>query len=447
VTTPLADSPAAALGQEVAAARAEASPAWLAARRRIAWDAYETIPMPSSQRDEDWRRTDISALHPERFTPVDSVDSAVVDAMRAQRDQAAPTAAFIVDSPVTSAIEGADTLLAQGIIITTLEEAALVHPELVQRAFATVRVDESKFGALWNALWQGGVFVYVPRGVEALVPVWVAHPAAGIDRAVFPSTVVVLDEGSALTVIDAYASPTGSAALLSDAMVILSVARDARLDYDTVQQWGEGVWHIGLQRAVLDANAKLRFMGVTLGARLQKVWWEVMLDGIGSEADVLGICFGDGTQHFDHQSLQAHRGRETRSNLLLKVAVRDHARSVYGGMIEVAPTAVHTDAYVANRNLLLSQGAKADSIPRLEIQANDVKCGHGATAGHIDSDQRFYLMARGVPPEEASSLIVRGFMDDVLDRVPHRGFAELAGALLDAEIAGGTVAGVAAEAE
>jgi len=447
VTTPLTDSPAAALGQEVAAARAEASPAWLAARRRIAWDAYETIPMPSSQRDEDWRRTDISALHPERFTPVDSVDSAVVDAMRAQRDQAAPTAAFIVDSPVTSAIEGADTLLAQGIIITTLEEAALVHPELVQRAFATVRVDESKFGALWNALWQGGVFVYVPRGVEALVPVWVAHPAAGIDRAVFPSTVVVLDEGSALTVIDAYASPTGSAALLSDAMVILSVARDARLDYDTVQQWGEGVWHIGLQRAVLDANAKLRFMGVTLGARLQKVWWEVMLDGIGSEADVLGICFGDGTQHFDHQSLQAHRGRETRSNLLLKVAVRDHARSVYGGMIEVAPTAVHTDAYVANRNLLLSQGAKADSIPRLEIQANDVKCGHGATAGHIDSDQRFYLMARGVPPEEASSLIVRGFMDDVLDRVPHRGFAELAGALLDAEIAGGTVAGVAAEAE
>jgi Fe-S cluster assembly protein SufD len=444
VTTPLADSPAAALGQEVAAARAESSPAWLAARRRIAWDAYEAIPMPSSQRDEDWRRTDISALHPERFTPIDSVDTAVVDAMRAQRDRAAPTAAFIIDSPVANPIE-ADTLLAQGIIVTTLEEAALVHPELVQRAFAAVRVDESKFGALWNALWQGGVFVYVPRGVEALVPIWIAHPAAGTDRAVFPSTVVVLDEGSALTVIDAYASPTGPAALLSDAMVILSAGRDARLDYDTVQQWGEGVWHIALQRAVLDANAKLRFMGVTLGARLQKAWWEVMLDGVGSEADVLGICFGDGTQHFDHQSLQAHRGRETRSNLLLKVAVRDHARSVYGGMIEVAPTAVHTDAYVANRNLLLSQGAKADSIPRLEIQANDVKCGHGATAGHIDSDQRFYLMARGVPPEEASSLIVRGFMDDVLDRVAHRGFAELAGALLDAEIAGGTVAGVAAD--
>jgi Fe-S cluster assembly protein SufD len=447
VTTPLADSPAAALGQEVAAARAASSPAWLAARRRIAWDAYEALPMPSSQRDEDWRRTDISGLHLERFSPIEQADAAVVDAMRAQRDSAAPDAAFVIDSPVATTVEGADTLLAQGIIVTTLEEASMVHPELVQRALAAVRVDESKFAALWNALWRGGVFVYVPRGVQALVPVWVAHPAAGNDLAVFPTTVVVLDEGSSLTVIDAYASPAGPASLFSDAIVVLTAGRDARLDYCTVQQWGEGVWHIGLQRTVLDANAKLRFTGITLGARLQKVWWEVILEGVGSEADILGICFGDGRQHIDHQSLQAHVGPETRSNLLLKVAVRDTARSVYGGLIDVAPTAVHADGYVANRNLMLSQGAKADSIPRLEIRANDVKCGHGATAGHIDSDQRFYLMARGVPPEEASSLIVRGFMDDVLDRVPHRGFAELAGTLLDTEIAGASAAGVAAETE
>jgi Fe-S cluster assembly protein SufD len=444
VTTPLAAEPTAALGPEAAAARAAASPTWLAARRRIAWDAYEALPMPSSHRDEDWRRTDISGLHPERFAPLESVDTAVVDAMRAQRDSAAPDAALIVDGPSSPIIDGADTLLAQGVIVTTLEEAAALHPELVQRALAAVRVDESKFAALWNAMWRGGAFVYVPRGVEALVPVWIAHAASGSDVAMFPSTAVVLDEGASLTVIDAYASPAGTAPMFSDAMVVLAAGRDARLDYCTVQQWGGGVWHIALQRTLLDANAKLRFTGITLGSRLQKVWWEVMLDGVGSEADILGICFGDGTQHIDHQSLQAHRGPETRSNLLLKVAVRDQARSVYGGMIDVAPTAVHADGYVANRNLLLSQGAKADSIPRLEIRANDVKCGHGATAGHIDSDQRFYLMARGVPPDEASSLIVRGFMDDVLDRVPHRGFAELAGTLLDAEIAGASVAGVAA---
>jgi Fe-S cluster assembly protein SufD len=444
VTTPLTAAPGAALGPEVAAARVASSPAWLAARRRIAWDAYEALPMPSSHRDEDWRRTDISGLHVERYAPLETVDAGVLDAMRAQRDAAAPDAALIVDGPV-SLIEGADTLLAQGVIVSTLEEAARLHPELVQRALAAVRVDESKFAALWNALWRGGAFVYVPRGVEALVPVWIAHAASGADVAVFPTTAVLLDEGASLTVIDAYASPAGPASLLSDSVVVLSAGRDARLDYCTVQQWGAGVWHIALQRVLLDANAKLRFTGVTLGSRLQKAWWEVILEGTGSEADILGICFGDGTQHIDLQSLQADVGAETRSNLLLKVAVRDTARSVYGGMIDVAPTAVHADGYVANRNLLLSQGAKADSIPRLEIRANDVKCGHGATAGHIDSDQRFYLMARGVPPEEASSLIVRGFMDDVLDRVPHRGFAELAGTLLDAEIAGASVAGVAAE--
>ncbi len=375
---------------------------------------------------------------------MENVDVAVLDEMRAQRDSASPDAALIFDGPITSIIEGADTLLAQGIIVTTLEAAATVHPELVQRVLAAVRVDETKFIALWNALWRGGAFVYVPRGVEALVPVWIAHAASGSDVAVFPTTAVLLDEGASLTVIDAYASPAGTDAVLSDAMVVLSAGRDARLDYCTVQEWGAGVWHIAMQRTSLDANAKLRFTGVTLGARLQKAWWEVLLNGVGSEADIFGICFGDGTQHIDHQSLQAHVGAETRSNLLLKVAVRDQARSVYGGMIDVAPTAVHADGYVANRNLLLSQGAKADSIPRLEIRANDVKCGHGATAGHIDSEQRFYLMARGVPPEEASSLIVRGFMDDVLDRVPHRGFAELAGTLLDAEIAGASVAGLAA---
>jgi Fe-S cluster assembly protein SufD len=372
VTTPLAAEPTAALGPEAAAARAAASPPWLAARRRIAWDAYEALPMPSSHIDEDWRRTDISGLHPERFAPLESVDAGVLDAMRAQRDSAAPDAALIFDGPSSTIIDGADTLLAQGIIVTTLEEAATLHPELVQQALAALRVDESKFSALWNALWRGGAFVYVPRGVEALVPVWIAHAASGSDVAVFPSTVVVLDQGASLSVIDAYASPAGTAALFSDAMVLLSAGRDARLDYCTVQQWGGGAWHIALQRTVLDANAKLRFTGITLGSRLQKAWWEVILEGIGSEADILGICFGDGTQHIDHQSLQAHRGAETRSNLLLKVAVRDQARSVYGGMIDVAPSAVHADGYVANRNLLLSQGAKADSIPRLEIRANDV---------------------------------------------------------------------------
>jgi Fe-S cluster assembly protein SufD len=301
---------------------------------------------------------------------------------------------------------------------------------------------ESTFSALWSAMWRGGLFVYVPPGVEAMLPVWVAHAGAGEGAAVFPATAVVVDDAAALSLIEVFASPPGGEALLSDATSTLVLGRDARLDYHALQQWGEGVWHIATQRCVLGPDARLRFFGATLGARLQKAYWETILDGRGAESDIYGVCFGDGTQHLDHQSLQAHRGAETRSNLLLKVAVRDRARSVYSGLIDVAPEAVHADGYVQNRNLLLSGGAKADSVPRLEIKANDVRCGHGATAGHVDSDQRFYLMSRGVPRVEAEALIVRAFFDDVVQRAPDPGFATLVTELLEAEIAGMTQAGL-----
>ena len=259
---------AGAVSRESLDARLGTSPGWLADRRNAAWDAFTAMPAPSSARDEDWRRTDIGRLHPDRFTPIDSVARAGRRAMRAQRDQPRPTAAFIIDSPVANPIEGAETLLAQGVIVSSLEEAALVTRSWSSAPSRGSCGRLQLRGALECAL-AGRRLRVRPPGCQAHARL--GHPPGGRDRPrVFPSTVVVLDEGSALTVIDAYASPTGPAALLSDAMVILSAARDARLDYDTVQQWGEGVWHIALQRATLDANAKLRFMGVTLGARLQK---------------------------------------------------------------------------------------------------------------------------------------------------------------------------------
>ena len=437
MTAPLAVRPAAEIGPDVAAALAAASPPWLADRRRAAWDAYATLPMPSSARDEDWRRTDISGLHLEQHRMLDSVNATVVGGMRREHDAAAPEAAFAIDAPGTyQVVENADALLAQGIIVTTLEDAASRHAELTRRALAPLAIDESKFIALWNAVWRGGVFVYVPAGVEALAPVWIAHAVAGERAASFPTTVILLEDSASLTVIDTYTSPKGDVELFSDTVAVMTAGRDSRLDYCALQQWGDGVWHVATRRASLGANARLRFFGATLGARVQKAYWEAVLDGAGAEADLFGLCFADGKQSHDHQSLQAHRAPETRSNLLLKVAVRDQARSVYSGLIDVAPEAVHADGYVQNRNLLLSRGAKADSVPRLEIRANDVRCGHGATAGHIDQDERFYLMARGVPREQADALIVRGFMDDVVDRIPHRGFAELIGQLLDAKIGG-----------
>ncbi|MFN2583095.1 MAG: Fe-S cluster assembly protein SufD [Candidatus Dormibacteria bacterium] len=435
---------AAALDPEVVNARAEASPAWLAQRRHAAWDAYESLPWPSSQRDEDWRRTDISKLNLAAFRPLETVDDAMVTAMLEQWDRAEPNAAFALDAPLSDAlIRDADALQAQGVIVSNLEEAAQRHPELLQAALSRVAVNESKFLALWSAMWRGGVFVYVPPGVQALTPIWIAHPADGDHRAVFPATVIVVDHGAALTVVDAYASPPGGHELFSDAVALLSAGAEAQLDYVALQQWGERTWHMATHRVILDKNARLRFFGATLGAHLQKAYWDVLVDGTGAEADIAGVCFAERDQHIDHQSLQSHRAPETRSDLLLKVAVRDQARSVYSGLIDVAKEAVHADGYVQNRNLLLSHGAKADSVPRLEIKANDVRCGHGATAGHVDDDQRFYFMSRGVPREDAEALIVRGFMDDVVNRVPHPGIAGLVRELLDAEVTGHPQLGLA----
>lgn len=427
----------------VATARLAACEGWLRDRRQSAWDAFVTMPLPSSQRDEDWRRTDISRLHLERFDAAGGVDAALVSALRERRNRGAPDAALVVDAAPGVTVENADALTAAGVTVVSLEEAVRRQPELVQRALRGVGVAESVFVSLWNALWSGGAFVHVPRGVTAPAPVWVAHGGAGEHTAVFPATVVLVEDGASLTLVDDFVSAAGGGELFSDALAVVVAGRDSRVDHCVLQQWGDQVWHVATHRWHLDRGAHLRFFGATLGARVQKVYWEAALEGAGAEAQLGGVVFGDGMQHLDHQSLQAHRAPQTTSRLGLKVAVRDRARSVYSGLVDVDRQAQQTDAYVQNRNLILSRGATADTVPRLEIRANDVRCGHGATAGHIDEEQRFYLMSRGVDQEEADRLIVRGFFDDALTGCPHPGVAELVSSLLDRELAGDEVAGVA----
>ncbi len=442
VAAPDAPAFAAAAEQRIAA-----SEGWLRDRRRAAWDAFTAMPLPSSQRDEDWRRTDVSKLRLHSFHPADAVDETLIDAIRRRRDRAATDATLVVDAAPVTRIEQSDRLTAAGVVVSSLDEAAELHPELVERALSSVGVGESAFVALWNAMWSGGAFIYVPRSVRAAVPVWVAHSAAGDHAATFPATVVLLEDDLSLTLIDDYLSAAGDDELFSDALTVVVAGRDAHIDHHVLQQWGEGAWHVAMHRSLLAQNARLRMFGATLGSRLQKAYWEVMLDGPGAEAEIAGLAFGDASQHLDHQSLQAHRAPQTTSRLKLKVAVRDHARSVYSGLIDVDRVAQQTDAYVQNRNLILSHGATADSVPRLEIRANDVRCGHGATAGHIDDDHRFYLMARGVTEADADRLIVRGFLDDALAHCPHPGVADLVGELLDHELEGEAQAGITLVAE
>jgi len=427
-----------AIGPEAVTTRAANAPAWLAERRRAAWEAYTALPMPDRTRDEDWRRTDIRGLEPDEYV-VDpgptGHGAGLVEAMREMRDRIAPDAAFVASTRNgVRALEGAEALRAQGVTVCSLEDAAVHDEAAVRRALAHVPVDGSKFTALWNALWRGGCFVHVPTGVEAAVPIVAAHSAAGDHAAILPATVVVLE-----------ASPAAQGTMLSDAVSILHLGEGSRLDHCLLQRWSASTWHLATHRGVLERDSRLRFFAATFGSRLQKVYWDALLEGQGADATLTGVCFGGGDQHLDHQSLQAHRAPATRSDLLLKVAVRDRAQSVYGGLITVDRAAQRTDGYVQNRNLMLSRGARASGIPMLEIKANDVRCSHGVTAGHIDTEQRFYLQSRGVDPEAADRLIVRGFMQDALDRSPHAGFAEFVGGVLDEVVAGHSAAGVEAE--
>jgi len=409
-----------------------ASPDWLAQRRRFAWEAYSELPYPSSARDEDWRRTPINRLDLNRFDPRATPGADAVELARSRRDAAAPGAAFVaMGQHGLLASDGGDALQAQGVIISPLREAAVRHAEVVQRGLRAIPAGESPFIALWNALWRDGLLVYVPGNVTAMSPVWLSHLAAPGGLA-FPACVVVLGDGAQLQLIEDMASTGDEHAAV--AVSTVSLGADAQLEHLVIQDWSRDAWHVGTVRVAQERNSRLRLNGLALGTRLQKAYWETLLQGDGAEADITGVAVGTGTRHLDHQSLQAHRGRDTRSRLLLKTVGRDSARSVYGGLIDVEPTAVHSDGYVQNRNLLLSRGARASGIPRLEIRANDVKCGHGATVGHVDDDERFYLQSRGVPAEEADRIIVRGFFADALEAITDADIREWAEGLVAAEV-------------
>ena len=273
------------------------------------------------------------------------------------------------------------------------------------------------FTILHDAFLAGGVFVHVPRGVAVAQPIVVVHWADGDGLASFPHTLVVAEEASEVTIVERHASPP-KAAHFVDSVVELAVGDNAHVRHVTVQEYGAGTWSIALQRAHLGRDARLSSSAVALGGDYARLRTEARLDGQGAESDLLAVYFGDGEQMHDFRTFQDHVAPRTRSDLLFKGAVEDTARSVYSGLIRIRPDAQKVEATQSNRNLVLSEGAGAESIPNLEIEANDVRCSHASTVGPIDDDQLYYLESRGIAPDEAERLIVLGFFDDVFHRLP-----------------------------
>jgi Fe-S cluster assembly protein SufD len=399
-------------------------PDWMRDRRRDSYHVLLDTPLPT-RTDEAWRRTDFGALklnEVEVVVPAANGKAALRGAPRSIKDaisgKGAAGALVSSDGQVVASLLDED-LARRGVILTDMETALQQHPDLLEPRFMTdvVRPNDGYFAALHGAFWQGGVFLYVPRGVQVPLPL---RAAAWLKkrRSSFTHTLVVLEAGARAVFIDEYASTTDDRQAFHNGAIEIVVGDGAQLDYVNWQDFGRNVYNFTHERARVLRDATLHWIVAGLGTKLTKTFSDAMLAGQGSTVLMSGAYFVDGKQHLDYDTEQNHLVPNTRSDLLYKGVLKDEARSVWQGNIHVYPNAQRTDAYQASRNLSLSHSARADSIPGLEIEADDVRCTHGAAVSQIDREEVFYLMSRGIPEVIAEQMIVNGFFQPVLDRIP-----------------------------
>lgn len=425
------------------AVRQLGGPPWLAEYRATALELFHTLNFPTTA-VEAWKYTDVSGLDFDSVRPArrkDVVASAgeLPTSVRA-RLQSTDVAGYLVfDGPDLIFKQVPPELAAQGVVFTDLKSALETHADLVRQYLysavpAQVPDDttiaapgttpskspdpsEGKFSALNAALWTNGAFVYVPRGVEVELPLGAFQVLDEAGTFTALRTLVVADVNSKVTFIDEQDSPDLAGACAFGAVELI-LKDGANLRYVSVQNWGAGVTHIQRQRGDVARDATLNSLVVTMGATLSRSEMQSYLRGEGSSSEMLGLNFASAGQHFDHYTLQHHAAPHAHSDLLYKSVLADQARGVFSGMIKVDLGAQKTDAYQKHRTLLLSSEARNDSIPQLEINANDVRCSHGSTTGPVDQEQLFYLRSRGVPTALAEKILVTAFLEDVLSRVP-----------------------------
>jgi len=432
-------------------------PDWVRARRLEAWHLYEETPMPAPN-DELWRRTSLKDLKFDDAIPFAPADAEAPGSsplpstlpLKFQQIANDTDAGGVVAQYNSTSAQArlADDLKKRDVIFTDLDSAIREHPDLVKQYFMTKAVTytenryasakpstskssgkhegggygnttgDLKFAALHGAFFSGGTFLYVPRGVVIDLPLQSLTYFDAANVAMFTHTLVIVEEGAAVTLIENYASQENEAQRFSNGAVELILKPGASLHYFHLQDFARNVWHFSSQTALLDRDSTLTWLNGTLGTQTTKAFLDCKFLGPGTNANLLGFFFGDGKQHFDQHTFQNHIVGHSASDLLYKGALKDNAYSVFRGLIRVNPNAQRSDAYQANRNILLSPKAHADSIPELEIEANDVRCTHGATVGPIDPEQIFYLMTRAVPKIDAEKLIVEGFFDPLMQKIP-----------------------------
>jgi len=398
---------------ELAAGRKE--PDWLRERRQEAWKTYEALPVPTLK-DEAWRRTDLRRM-PVKDLSFTRESSAEFE--REQPDWLSGPAALLELTPSRSPkLDADEQLTEQGIIVLPLIEAARKHPEILEQHLGhLVPPTAGKFAALASAMAVDGMLVVIPEGVHLAAPIHARVRLGGAGQAYATRMVVVVENNASGTVVFERTS-SDEDDLFYTGTVELFVGDGGALTFADVQAFGTRTWNMTHERASVGREASCEWMTATAGSKLTKTFLDLDLVGEGGKGRVSGFFTVRPGQHLDLDTQQNHLAPHTTSDLLYKGALRGRGRSVWQGMIYVAPGAQNTDGYQANRNLLLNRDARADSIPGLEILADDVRCTHGATAGQLDENQMFYLMSRGLRRSDAEHLVIHGFFAEVMQRIP-----------------------------
>lgn len=393
-------------------------PKWLSEKRHQAQVAFDSLPYPKWE--EYWRHTPMDRFHLKQFTPLPIPHNGVTSPTPLS------TSGEILYGEKTSKVTLNLDAKEKGVFLGPLSEALQKKEELVHTYFGQGLKNRSeKFLSQNEACWQTGVFCAIPQNVKIEAPFFIAHAFSKEKSSLFPRLVIVLGKGAQATIIHTSTSEAKEEPNFINSVAEIYLEEGSSLCFIDLQNLSKQTFEVALKRLELGPSSNLTYIAATSGAKLSKINVETVLKGEGANAQIFGLVCAKGKQHLELFSNTEHRAPNTKANILVKGVVKDRAKTVFQGMIRIEKEAQKTESFMQNNNLLLSPEAHADSIPRLEIEADDVKASHGATVGEVDAEQLFYLKSRGFTEEAASHLLVEGFYEDILGRIPFEAIREV----------------------
>ncbi|MBS1271608.1 MAG: hypothetical protein MAGBODY4_00740 [Candidatus Marinimicrobia bacterium] len=418
-------------------------PDWVRERRENAWSAWEDLPMPTTK-DEEWRRTDISNIDFDSFAPFTKLNGKGVTSVEDLPDTTQSLVAhagerggyLLQDDSQVKLTEISQELQDNGVVFTSLENAIKEHPDLVKEYLFTKVMSPgySKFAALNGAFWSGGAFLYVPKNVNVQIPFEAYFNVGTPKLALFQHNLVVIEENASAQFVEIFRSEDDETETLNNGISEVFLNDNARLNYVSIQNYNQNTYDFSNKRAYINRDARMTWIVSNFGGKLTKNHIDSICAGEGANADTLGLYFLDNQQHLDSGILLKLEVPHTTGDSVFKGVLKGNSRSVFQGLIKIDKNAQQTDAELENKNLLLTKGARADSIPVLEIEADDVKAAHGATVGRINEDQMFYLMSRGLSRNQAERVIIAGFFEDVIRHIGARSTKDLIHKLIEEKI-------------